>query len=150
MIRKERVLVRDNKKVFLKMFKRKFKDEFEFSEDSFLLKNEEESKDFDRSIFVIYEKSELIDFLKLDKKGRNVMICFSNKNLLSGLFFLEDIKNLCLVDITKSRTEIFRDLKAYFKNKSDLMPKLPEIAFTNPSITQMQFNSFQKALLYMS
>ncbi|RXM45664.1 hypothetical protein BOW55_15785 [Flavobacterium sp. YO12] len=65
MIRKERVLVRDNKKVFLKMFKRKFKDEFEFSEDSFLLKNEEESKDFDRSIFVIYEKSELIDFFKI-------------------------------------------------------------------------------------
>ncbi|WP_164975049.1 hypothetical protein [Flavobacterium sp. YO12] len=47
------------------MFKRKFKDEFEFSEDSFLLKNEEESKDFDRSIFVIYEKSELIDFFKI-------------------------------------------------------------------------------------
>ncbi|MEG0693565.1 MAG: ATP-binding protein, partial [Oscillospiraceae bacterium] len=50
----------------------------------------------------------------------NVMICFSNKNLLSGLFFLEDIKNLCLVDITKSRTEIFRDLKVYFKNKGEI------------------------------
>ena len=54
------------------MFKRKFKDEFEFSEDSFLLKNEEKSKDFDRSIFVVYEKSELIDFLKLDKKLKHL------------------------------------------------------------------------------
>ncbi|KAF2511404.1 hypothetical protein EYY60_08200 [Flavobacterium zhairuonense] len=65
---KEKVLVRDNKGVFLKMFKRKFKDEFDFSEESFLLKDENDSKKYDRSIFVVYEKSELLEFLKINKK----------------------------------------------------------------------------------
>ncbi|WP_431242053.1 hypothetical protein ACQ9BO_19205 [Flavobacterium sp. P21] len=65
---REKVLVRDNKGIFLKMFKRKFKEEFDFSEESFLLKNENDLKMYDRSIFVVYEKNELLEFLKLEKK----------------------------------------------------------------------------------
>ena len=51
------------------MFKRQFKNEFDFSGSSFLIENENDCKNFDRSIFVVYDKSEMIDFLKLEKKG---------------------------------------------------------------------------------
>jgi hypothetical protein len=150
MIKKEKVLVRDNKGAFLKMFKRKFKNEFEFSEDSFLLENGSELKNFDRSIFVVYDKTELIDFLKLEKKGTNVMLCLFDKQLHNSFTFFKDIKNLFLVDASQNRTEIFKDLKIYFTSKSDFVPKLPDMKFLNLNPGQVQFDNFQKALFFMS
>lgn len=146
---KKSVLVRDNKGVFLKMFKRKFKEEFEFSEDSFLLENGTKSEGFDRTVFVVYEKSELIDFLKLDKKGTNVMVCFFNKQLHNSLSLFDEVKNLKIIDASKSRTEIFKDLKSYFIKTSDFGTKIPVIKFTNTNIYQTQFDNFQKAFFFM-
>lgn len=141
---------KDNQGVFLKMFKRKFKEEFEFSEDSFLLENGSKPKDFERSIFVVYNKTELIDFLKLEKKGTNVMICFFDKHLHNSLLYFNEIKNLKLLDASKSRTELLKDLKSYFKDTSDFISKIPEIKFSNPAVYQSQFDSFQKALFFIS
>jgi len=150
MIKKERVLVRDNKGIFLKMFKRKFKNEFEFSEDSFLLDNSDNESDFDRSIYVIYENSELLNFFKLDHKGTNVMICLFNKNLHKSLSFInEDIKDLIMIDASKTRTEVFEDLKMYFKTSSNLIPKLPQIKFGRLNSKAKQSDNFQKALYFM-
>lgn len=149
MNKKEKVLVRDNKGIFLKMFKRKFKNEFDFSEDSFLLENESSLKDFDRSIFVVYDKEELIDFLKLEKKGRNVMVCLFDKQLHKSFSLFKDIKNLFLVDGSKSRTEMFEDLNAYFKSKSDFVPKIPNLNFLSRNTSQEQFDNFQRALFFM-
>lgn len=131
------------------MFKRKFKEDFEFYENSFLLKSESGSSDFDRSIFVVYDKHELIEFLKLEKKGTNVMACFFNKQLLNSLFFLEEIKNLKIIDASQSRTEIIKDLKLYFNNTSDYIAKIPEIKFSKMNSYQTQFDNFQKALFFM-
>ncbi|WP_343694550.1 hypothetical protein [Flavobacterium sp.] len=146
---KERVLVRDNKGFFLKMFKRRFKEEFDFYEDSFLLGNGNNSKDFERSVFVVYDKNELIDFLKLDKKGTNVMVCFFNKDLHNSLMHFDEIKNLKLIDASKPRTEIFKDLTSYFKKSSDFISKVPEIKFSGSNIYQIKFESFQRALFFM-
>ena len=131
------------------MFKRKFKSDFEFSEDSFLLENGSKSSEFDRSIFVVYEKAELLDFLKLEKKGKNVMVCLFNKQLHNSFSFFKDIKNLFLIDGSKNRTEIFKDLNAYFESKSNFVPKIPDIKLSNISSSQMQFDNFQKALFFM-
>nr|WP_199003137.1 hypothetical protein [Flavobacterium sp. ASV13] len=149
MIKKERVLVRDNKGIFLKMFKRKFKNEFDFSEDSFLLENENNKKDFDRSIFVVYDNSELLNFFELDHKGTNVMVCLFNKNLHNSFSFIEGIKDLILIDASKTRTEVFEDLKEYFKNSSNLIPKLPQMKFEKGNMPKAQFDNFQKALYFM-
>ncbi|GAA3783115.1 hypothetical protein [Flavobacterium ginsengiterrae] len=131
------------------MFKRKFKSDFEFSEDSFLLENGSKSSEFDRSIFVVYDKTELLDFLKLEKKGKNVMVCLFNKQLHNSFSFFKDIKNLFLVDGSKNRTEIFKDLNVYFESKSNFVPKIPDIKLSNISSSQMQFDNFQKALFFM-
>ncbi len=132
------------------MFKRRFKEEFEFSEDSFLLENGSRPKDFERSIFVVYDKSELIDFLKLEKKGTNVMVCFFNKHLHNSLLYFNEIKNLKLVDASKSRNELLKELKSYFKDTSDFISKIPEIKFSNSTVNQTQLDNLQKALFFMA
>ncbi|ABQ07245.1 hypothetical protein [Flavobacterium johnsoniae] len=139
----------DNKGVFLKMSKRKFKSDFEFSEDSFLLDNDNESSDFDRSIFVVYDKAELLDFLRLERKGTNVMLFLFDKQLFSSLSFFKEIENLVLIDGSKSRTEIFKDLALYFKSKSEFIPKISGIKFLKPYADQVQSDTLQKALFFM-
>jgi hypothetical protein len=98
---------------------------------------------------VVYDKEELIDFLKLEKKGRNVMVCLFDKQLHKSFSLFKDIKNLFLVDGSKSRTEMFEDLNAYFKSKSDFVPKIPNLNFLSRNTSQAQFDNFQRALFFM-
>jgi hypothetical protein len=146
---RERVLIRDNKGVFLKMFKRRFKNEFDFFEDSFILKDENQSHNFDRSIFVVYDKTELIEFLKLNKKGTNVLVCLFNKQLFGSLSFLEEVNNLILLDDSKTRTEIIKELKLHFDNTSEFISKSAEMKFPNANSLHTQFHNFYKALFFL-
>ncbi|BDU27192.1 MULTISPECIES: hypothetical protein [unclassified Flavobacterium] len=149
MIKKEKVLVRDNKGIFLKMFKRKFKSEFDFSEDSFLLKNENKSGGFDHSVFVVYEYSELVDFFELDGINTNSMVCLFSKHLYNSLSRIEEIKDLILIDASKSKTEIFEDLKVCFKKSSSLLPKLSQNKFVKSKMPKKQLEVLQRALYFM-
>lgn len=148
MIKKEKVLVRDNKGVFLKMFKRKFKNEFEFSEDSFLSKSENSSS-FDHSVFVVYEYSELLDFFELEGIQSNFIVCLFSKHLYNGLSMIEEIKDLLLIDASKTKTEIFEDLKVYFKKPSTLIPKLANKKFDKSQTHEKQLEVLQRALFFM-
>lgn len=123
---KERVLVCDNKRFFLKMFKRKFKDEFDFYEDSFLLNKVNESKGFDRSIFIVYDKIELLEFLKIDKKNSKDLLCLFNKQLYDDISFFGEINNLISFDDSKTRKEIIKELKIYLNKTPDFKPQLAE------------------------
>lgn len=146
---KERILVRDNKGVFLKMFKRNFREEFDFFENSFLYQNENESKEFDRSIFVIYDKSELIEFLKLNKSEINALVCLFNKQLYDSLSFLEEAKSLILLDNSKTRTQIVKELKLHFDNKRGFVSEVSEMKFAASNTASTQFNNFYKALYFL-
>lgn len=149
MIKKKRVLVRDNKGIFLKMFKRKFKDEFEFSEDSFLLKKENKSSGFDHSVFVVYDYSELLDFFGLDSIATNFIVCLFSKNLYDSLSVIEEIKGLILIDASKNKAEIFEDLRLYFTKSSNSIPKLSESFFLKSKMPRKQLEVLQRALFYM-
>jgi len=146
---KERVLVCDNKGIFLKMFKRRFKNEFDFFENSLLSENENEAAKFDRSIYVVYDKSELVEFLQLEKKGTNVLVCLFNKQLYDSLSFLQEVKSLILLDSSKTRIEIIKELKSHFKNKSDLVPETSEMKLAASNIMSIKFNNFYKALFFL-
>ncbi|MBZ4033614.1 hypothetical protein K6T82_02480 [Flavobacterium sp. 17A] len=130
------------------MFKRKFKDEFEFSEDSFLLKNEKKSNSYDHSVFVVYEYSELLDFFELEGINNNFMVCLFSKHLYNSLSMIEEIKDLILIDASKSKTEIFQDLRTYFKSSS-LIPKLSKKTFGKSQMKQKQLEVLQRALFFM-
>ncbi len=140
---------RDNKGIFLKMFKRKFKNEFDFSEESFLFNNEKDLIKYDRSIFVVYEKNELLEFLKMDKKGRNVLVCLFNKQLYSSLSLLDEINNLIVLDNAKTRPEIVSELKQHLTENSKSKDQNKEENFFNSSIFQTQFNNFYKGLFFL-
>jgi hypothetical protein len=132
------------------MFKRKFKDEFEFHENSFSDLNEKESLDFDRCIYVVYNKTEFLDFLKLDKNGRNILVCLFNKQLYSSLTFLNDLKNLIMIDGSNNKAEIMKDLKSYFKEKTDfVMPTAPRVISQNLSSLKTKFSNFDKAVYFL-
>ncbi|WP_139260504.1 hypothetical protein [Flavobacterium defluvii] len=130
------------------MFKRKFKNEFEFSDASFLLKNEKKSNDFDHSVFVIYEYSELIDFFKSEYKSPHCMIFLFSKYLYSSLSLIEEIKGLMLIDATKTKTEIFQDLKMFFKKPSNLIPKLSDKKLVKLKMSEKQLEALQRALFF--
>ncbi|QOG00566.1 hypothetical protein [Flavobacterium sp. MDT1-60] len=146
---REKVLVRDNKGVFLKMFKRKFKDEFDFSGNSFLIENENDYKDFDRSIFVVYDKTEMIDYLKLEKKGANVLVCLFNKQLYGSLAFFQEINNLILLDESKTKPEILKDLKAHFKKAQEPAEQVSKTLLESSAIFQTQFYNSYNALFFL-
>lgn len=118
-MKREKVLVRDDNKGFLKIFKRELLSEFQFTETSLITNNETESMNFDRFIYVVYNKSELIQFLNVEKTGLNVLICLFNEQLCRNIPFLEEIYDLILLDGYKTKREIITDLKLYFKNTSD-------------------------------
>jgi hypothetical protein len=130
------------------MFKRNFKEEFDFYENSFLYENENESQEFDRSIFVIYDKFELMEFLALDKKGANVLVCLFNKQLYDSLFFLEEAKNLKLLDCNQTRIEMIKELKLYFNWKCSFVNETPAIRFPASKISA-KYNNFYKAIFSM-
>lgn len=145
---KDRVLVCDNKKIFLKMFKRNFENEFDFTESIFLNENNAESKVFDRFIYIVYDKADLIQFLKLNKKENNVLVCLFDKHLYDGMSFLEETNSLILLDASKTKAEIVKELKSYF-SKPDPALQISEEKFGTPNYIQTQFNGFYKALFFL-
>ncbi|MHC0442495.1 hypothetical protein [Flavobacterium sp. 3-210] len=148
-MKREKVLVRDNKGIFLKMFKKRFKDEFDFLEQSFLFNSEKDTIQFDRSIFVVYEKNELLEFLKMDKKGRNILVCLFNKQLYSSLSFLDEVSSLIVLDNTKTRPEIISELKRHLTDNSKFKNQSKDENLLNSSIFQTQFNNFYKGLFFL-
>ncbi|WP_123875869.1 hypothetical protein [Flavobacterium araucananum] len=114
-----------------------------------MYKNDDEATEFDRSVFVIYDKSELIEFLKLDKKGMNVLVCLFNKQLYDSLSFLEEIKSLILFDNSKTRVEIIKELKQHFKNKQSFVSQISETKFQGSNLISTQFNNFYKGLFLL-
>lgn len=145
-MRKEKVLVRDNKGIFLKMFKRKFKDKFEFFMKSFELENEIESKGFDRSVFVIYNKAELTDFLKLEIQSSNIVVCLFEKQFYDSLSYFAEMNKIVLIDASKTKMELYKDLEAYFNASSNADKYKPTSSLFYQKIEQLQFEKFQKFL----
>lgn len=146
MMQKERVLVRDNKGIFLKMFKRKFKDEFEFSEKSFFDCSEEEVKQYDRIVYVVHSKEELLGFLQQEKRT-NVLVCLFNKQFYASLAFLEVINNLILFDESKTSREIFKELNTFFKKKLDF--KKESVAIPESNLPYIKSNDYYKAMYFL-
>lgn len=146
---KEKVLVCDNKKIFLKMFKRRFKDEFDFFECPLVLHDEKKSKDFDRSIFVVYDKFEMINYLKLATGENNILVCLFNKQLYDSLRFLEELNSLILLDDSKTRMDIVKELKDHLKSKPKHECEIDKKRFPSTSVLHTQFHNFYKALFFL-
>lgn len=139
---KIQVLVRDDKGLFLKMFKNNFADEFKFTQDSFLISKKLKSQGLNRSIFVVYSHQELIEFLKLEKKGTTALVCLFDEMLYSNLPVLEEINKLVVLGGYQTKRVIVNELKTYFKN-TDI-----QSAVLGFNTKQIQSNDLYKTVLY--
>ncbi|MET3027051.1 hypothetical protein ABXT06_10255 [Flavobacterium sp. UW10123] len=145
-MQKERVLVHDDNGIFLKMFKRKFKDEFEFLEKSFADRNEELINQCDRIIYVVYNREELLRFLQEDKRT-NTLVCLFNKQLYRSLSFIDAIHNLILFDESKTSREIFKEVKLFLKKNLDFRNEKKTVSQSN--LSQTKFNEYYKAMYFL-
>ncbi|MBP1222586.1 hypothetical protein [Flavobacterium sp. 1355] len=144
---KKNILICDNKRVFVKMFKKKFNKEFEFTDAFFMEEEENKIKNFDRLIFVVYNKFELIEFLKLYKEGTDILVCVFNKQLYNSLSFLEEFNNLFLLDGSKTRKEIIIDLRTNFKNGLHFKQQFSESMFPAYSLENQTFTSLKTRIM---
>ncbi|WP_343706726.1 hypothetical protein [Flavobacterium sp.] len=140
----EKVLVFDSKGVFLKMFKRRFKEEFHFIEGSFFEESEQIS---DRIVYVIYNHSELLNFLSNGKRGANILVCLFNVQFYRSLSFLEVTNNLLLFDESKTRTEILKELKQFFSGKYEY--KGEKKTFKPSKDSLKKFQEYYRAMYFL-
>lgn len=143
---KEKVLVQDSKGLFLKMFKRIFKNEFDFFQDSLFVDSTDSSRNFGHFIIVLYDKYELLEYLRLDQKNPNVLVCLFDKKLYDSLFFYGVINNLILLNDSRIRKEIIKELKKYFKRELDYKQQVVGKENLNRTIYQTEFGDFLKTL----
>jgi len=76
----------------------------------------------DKITFVVSD----LEFVKLYKKATCVLVCIFNKNLYTGLTFLEDFIDLALSVGPNMKKEIMLDLKSNFKNTLDFRQQFSE------------------------
>lgn len=147
-MKKEKVLIRDDKGIFLKMFKKELIGEFQFTETSTKKNHQAQLLAFDRFVHVTYNKVELIEFLKLNKRGSNVLVCLFDKQLQTNVSFIEEIHDLVLLDGYKTKKESIKDLKIHLKSS---LPAKKHITTNSNSISpenQHQFHNFFKTVLH--
>src|SRR5690348_15100359 len=98
-MKKETVLICDNKSIFLKMFKKILTEKFEFSESSLQFDEKNTAaKDYDHTVYVIHDKNELLIFFKEVNIKREILLCVFDKELYEKLFFLDGFNGLFLLD----------------------------------------------------
>ncbi|MDA6070277.1 hypothetical protein NJT12_11670 [Flavobacterium sp. AC] len=148
-IEKIKVLVDDDKGHFLKMFSKELTDEFEFMTNSFAVDSQVETLSFDRFISVVYNKLELIDFLALEKKGSNILVCLFNKRLYSNTPFIEEINDLIVLGGYKTKKTIIKDLKSHLKESYDSKNQSNKVLTSDSYKNQIQFHSFFKTVFFL-
>ncbi|TDW48013.1 hypothetical protein EV144_104299 [Flavobacterium sp. 270] len=148
-MKKERVLVCDSKSIFLQMFKRKFREQFDFSESSLLINCQKDAENFDHFVYVVYDKAELVDFLKLENKMTNTLVCLFDKQLFERLSFLEEANDLFLLDGSKTRNEIIKDLTLHFNRIPNTVSQKIKGKISDSNIFQTQFQNYCKTMFFL-
>ncbi|MBL0738552.1 hypothetical protein JI750_16775 [Flavobacterium sp. GN10] len=144
-MQKEKILVCDNSTTFLKMFKRKFKEEFDFFEESLL--NESEKKEFDHIVYVINDRKELLNFLSQKRSELHALVCLFDIQLYRSASFLEETYNFILFDESKTRTEILKELKKFFSSKLDF--KSDRKTFKPSKDSLKKFQEYYRAMYFL-
>lgn len=149
---KKKVLVFDNQSLFLRIFKNELVNEFTFSKGSGLITNNLIKQNFNRYIYVVYNKIELIKFLNLDRpNGLVVLVCLFSRESYGTLSFLEEINSLVELRGYKSKKEIIMELKLHFENKHGFVVpfKISKEIEKNIYENDNKFNGFYKTLFLL-
>ncbi len=103
--------VYDSKSYFSRFLKYEFRKTLKF--DTFKNFNffEEVIHNYSTILFVIYEEDELVDFMKIHKKGIPLIVCTFNEQLLIKF---QNTDEILVLNTSKLKSDVIRDLKTYF------------------------------------
>lgn len=107
---KKRGLVYDSQKCFSRFLKYEFKKEFEFDVYKNFKKYNNCLKEYSVILFVIYSNEELIDLMRIYKRGVPLIVSTLNEEIKEKL---EKIEDILLFDPTKIKSEMRNELKFY-------------------------------------
>lgn len=144
---KKNVLIKGNKRSFIELFKNKFLNDFEFYESSFTgiyLRGTEEGKNF---VFVAYDKVELIEFLKKDSIGCDLLVCLFDKVIENDFLFLEKIRSLIILNECKSINVITEVLKLCGHNNIENV-QYSESRYLDVHLFKNQLNDDKKTFFW--
>lgn len=108
---KKRVLLYGNQKCFSKYLKCKFQDVLVLDVCKNFKDLTAELNTYSVIVLVIYTEEDLFDFFKIYRSEIPLVICSFNKRVLE---FLMDLENLYLLDTSKIRSEILKQLGSHF------------------------------------
>lgn len=108
-----RVLVYDNQHGFSRFLNKMFGKVYDFA----IFKKFEGHFDFESfkkeyllAFFVVYSEKDLIDFIKIYRKGLPVVVCSFNKDMLRKF---ESITDVSLMNTSRSKKDLVNDFQIY-------------------------------------
>lgn len=107
---KKKGLVYDSQKCFSRFLKYEFRDEFTFDVYKNFKKFDDGLEEYSIILFVVYSELELVDLLRIYKRGVPLIVSTLNVDIKSKLEMIEDI---LIFDPTKIKSEMRTELKFY-------------------------------------
>lgn len=102
---------------------------------------------YDKIVFVIYDKLELLGFLKKKDQNENILVCLFDKWFYRTLSFLEERNSLILFDESKTRKEVFKELKHHFMEKP--VEKIKKTPFDKKVSKETKFQDYYRAMYFL-
>ncbi|WP_428228429.1 hypothetical protein [Flavobacterium sp.] len=107
-MKKKKALVYDSQKCFSRFLKYEFKEHFTFDVYKNFKNFDDQIEEYAVLIFVVYSDKELIDLLRIYKRGIPLIVSTLNKEMKLKL---EKIEDILLFDPTKIKSEMRTELK---------------------------------------
>lgn len=150
MVRREKmeklkVLVTDSRNKFLKIFGKELAKELILAEDPFRLNGC--AQIFKYRIYVVYNKTELTEFLSLRDKKAAALFCLLDGREKEAAIFLKHLSDLFILEGYKTNKRIGKELKLYFSSSS--FPDRPfDASGRNLASKQQPSLDFFKAVVF--
>ncbi|PBJ08089.1 hypothetical protein [Flavobacterium sp. ACN6] len=109
-MKKKKGLVYDSQKCFSRFLKYEFKEYFEFDVYRNFKNFNDGITDYCIILFVVYSHDELIDLLRIYKRGVPLIVSTFNIDLKAKL---EDLEDIIVFDPTKIKSEMRDDLRHF-------------------------------------
>lgn len=114
-MKKGSILLCDRQKFFYRILNKNFCNDFEIRNFSFFLPMNGDCGEDNFLIYVLYNESELYNFLSVFKSDCPVLVCVFNKDIYSKLAFLESGEGFFVLNANeRNKSEIISDLSNYF------------------------------------
>ncbi len=110
-MKKKKGLIFDGQKCFSRFLKYEFGNDFNFDVYRNFENFDDILQEYTLIIFVIREDEELLDLMRIYKKGIPVIVCTVHNELILKLKIIDDI---FLIDLSKLRSQIKEEFKSYF------------------------------------